>query len=439
VTTEAESSSRRERIAWYFYDWANSAFATTVLVVFLGPYLTTIAKAAADGNGFIYPLGIKLSAGSYFPYVVSTSVFLQVICLPVLGAIADYSNRKKQLLAFFANVGAFATMAMYFLHGTRYLLGGILFVIANLSFGAAKVFYNAFLPEIAPPERRDSVSSIGWAVGYLGGGILLAANLLLLSQASALGISETFAVRISLLSAGIWWAVFTIVPLLYLRTREPAKAVAGGRNYLSAGFKQLVHTLRGTRAFPYTILFLIAYFFYNDGIQTVIALASQFGQEELKLSLSLLTILVLMIQFVAFVGALAFNLVAKAMGTKTALIISLVIWTGVVVYAFGFLETATEFFVLGGVIGIVLGGSQALSRSLYSQMIPKGKESEYFSLYEVSEGGSSWLGPLIFGLGYEYTRSYRISILSLALFFIVGVVLLAAVNLRKATQDVWQK
>ncbi len=426
------ANKRREQLGWYFYDWANSAFSTTVVTVFLGPYLTTVTKAAADANGFVYPLGIKVNAGSFFPYVVSLSVLFQVIFLPIMGAIADYSHRKKQMLALFAYLGAFVTMGMYFLKGTNYLLGGVLFIIANLSFGVSVVFYNAFLPEIADPDERDSVSSMGWAMGYLGDGLLLAMNLLLFYEAGTLGLTTSQAIRINLASAGMWWAIFTLIPLATLRRRQPIKSLPQGENYLSAGFKQLRKTLSKARAYPQTLLFLIAYLFYNDGIQTVIALSSEFGQEELGLPISTLTAVILMVQFVAFLGSILFNYVSKAVGTKRAIMISLLIWTGSLIYAYGFLRTSLHFFILGAVIGMVLGGSQALSRSVFSLMIPKGQEAEYFSLYEVSERGTSWLGPLLFGLALQFTGSYRIAILSLVIFFILGLALLTRVNIRKA-------
>lgn len=428
-------SNRRERVGWYFYDWANSAFYTTVITVFLGPYLTTVTKAAADEGGFVHPLGIKVAAASFFPYAVSFSVLLQVVCLPILGAIADYSERKKQMLGVFAFSGAFSTMGLYLLYGSNYLLGGVLFVIANLSFGASIVFYNAFLPEIAGPDERDSVSSFGWAMGYLGGGLLLAMNLALYSQAAALGLDPGHAVRISLLSAGSWWALFTIIPLVMLKSHRRGRPLPAGEHYLTAGFKQLRHTFSKARKLPHTLLFLLAYLLYNDGIQTVIALSAQFGQEELGVPIGRLTALVLLIQFVAFCGALAFNYLAKLVGTKRALVLSLLIWTGTVLYAYGFLKTQTQFFVLGAVIGIVLGGSQALSRSIFSLMIPAGEEAEYFSLYEVSERGTSWLGPLTFGLGLQYTGSYRIAILSLVIFFALGLIPLLMVNVRKGAID----
>lgn len=429
-------NNRREQVGWYIYDWANSAFYTTVVTVFLGPYLTGIARAAAEslgeGNTFVYPLGIKVFYGSFFPYVVALSVGLQMVFLPILGAIADYSHRKKQMLALFAYIGSFATVGLYFLQGTNYRLGGGLFVLANLSYGASIVFYNAFLPDIASAEDRDRVSSVGWAVGYLGGGLLLALNLYLFSKAESFGLTPGQAVRISLASSGAWWAVFTLIPLSTLRNRLPVKEPPPGQHYIATGFNQLVRTISTARRYPQTLLFLIAYLLYNDAIQAVIALASVFGAEELKLEQSTLVQVILMVQFAAFFGALLFNWVAKATGSKRAIMVSLVIWTGVLVYAYALLQTTLQFFILGAVIAIVLGGSQALSRSVYSLMIPKGQEAEYFSLYEVSDKGTSWLAPLMFGLALQFTGSYRAAILSLVVFFVAGLTLLAKVNVRKA-------
>ena len=364
--------------------------------------------------------------------MVSLSVLLQVIFLPILGAIADYSHRKKQMLALFAYIGALAAMGMYFLQGTNYLLGGLLFLIANLSFGASIVFYNAFLPDIASPDQRDHVSSMGWALGYLGGGLLLAMNLVLFSQSSSFGLSQGDAVRISLASAGLWWAIFTLIPIATLRNRQPVKRLPPGERYVTVGFRQLRQTFSKISSYPQTVLFLIAYLLYNDGIQTVIALSSQFGQEELGLSISTLTTVILMVQFVAFFGAILFGYFAKAVGGKRAILVSLVIWCGTVIYAYGFLRTTAQFFILGAVIALVLGGSQALSRSVFSLMIPKGQEAEYFSLYEVSERGTSWLGPLLFGLALQFTGSYRVAILSLVIFFVLGLLLLPRVDIRKA-------
>ncbi|EFO80138.1 major facilitator superfamily permease [Oscillochloris trichoides DG-6] len=430
------TDDRKEQISWYFYDWANSAFSTTVVTLFLGPYLEGVSKAAADSAGLIYPLGIPIAYGSFFPYIVSLSVLLQVLFLPILGAIADYSNIKKQLLGIFAYIGAFATMGLFFVQGSNYMLGGGLFLIANLAFGAAMVFYNAYLPEIASPDRRDAVSSQGWATGYLGGGLLLVLNLILFLNAKSFGLSEGLAVRICLASAGMWWAIFTIIPMLNLRVRAQRKALPAGQHYVTVGFKQLAHTFSQMRHYPQTLTFLAAYLLYNDGIQAVIALASVFGAAELGIPQTYLIATILMVQFVAFGGALAFGWLARRIGSKLAIMVSLVVWVGAVI--FGYFIPANNvplFFVLGAIIAVVLGGSQAISRSVFSLMIPAGQEAEYFSLYEVSERGTSWLAPLFFGLALQFTGSYRIAIVSLMVFFIAGLIILTRVDVRKAALE----
>jgi MFS transporter, UMF1 family len=439
VEEDAPRSTRRERVGWYFYDWANSAFNTTVVTVFLGPYLGSIARRAAGcepdsdcENGVISPLGIDIAPGSLFPYTVSLSVFLTVFVLPVVGAIADRSPHKKQLLAMFAYIGAGATIGMLFLTGDRYLLGAGLFLVANIAFGASIVVYNSFLPQIAGPDERDTVSSVGWAIGYIGGGTLLAFNVVAVLLGDSLGVSTADVARYSIVSAGLWWAAFTTVPLARLDNRPPTAGEARG-SVLTDGFRQLWRTLRSLKAYPLTLFFLVAYLVYNDGIQTVIALAAVYGTDELKLSDEVLVPTILMVQFLAFVGALALGRLALRIGAWKTVLLSLVMWTGVLMAAYVLpAGQALPFVLLGGGIGIVLGGSQALSRSLFSQLIPKGKEGEYFGLYEISDKGTSWLGPLLFGLAYGATRSYRVAIISLLAFFVIGFVLLLAVPIRRA-------
>ena len=426
--------SHREQVGWYFYDWANSAFSTTVVTLFLGPYLTVLAKAGADGNGYIYPLGLPVDHRSYWGYLVALSVVLQVLVLPVAGAIADFAHNKKFLLGLFAYLGAAATIAMFALTGSRYLLGGGLFVFANLAFGASVVMYNSFLPDIAPAEQRDAVSSKGWGVGYLGGGLLLALNLVLYLKSKALGISEEVAVRLSLASAGAWWAVFTLIPLATLRNRAP-EARPPGRSAVGAGFQQLADTLRDLRRYPRTLTFLLAYLIYNAAIQTVITLASQFGNDELKIPMSTLTIVILMVQFVAFFGSISFNWIAAVLDARRAVMIALVLWTVVLVAMYGWVRTTAQFFVAAAVVGVIMGGSQALSRSIFSVMIPRDKEAEYFGLYEISDKGTSWMCPLFFGLALQFTGSYRAAILSLIIFFILGLAILGRVNVGKAALE----
>jgi UMF1 family MFS transporter len=424
-------STRKERLGWYLYDFAVSGFTTSVITVFIGPYLTNIAQNASV-DGYLYLLGIPIKDASFFTYVISFSVILQVFILPLIGALADYSNIKKELLGFFAYVGAAATIGMYFLEGDRYLLGGILLVISNLAMGASIVVYNAFLSQIAEENERDKVSSIGYSWGYMGGGSLLAIHLVLLMFAEDIGISTGFALRIALMSAGFWWALFTIFPLIRLKKRRPVKSIPDNKNIFSIGFTQFFRTLKEARKYPKTLFFLLTFLLYNDGVQTVILVAAPFGQEALGMDIQTLTIVILMVQFIAFGGAYLFGWLAKVLNTKRALELSLVIWCICILYAYFFLNSEIGFFFLAGGIAIVLGGTQALSRSLFSMLIPDGKEAEYFSLYEISERGTSWIGPLIFGLSLQWFDDYKLAILSLIIFFISGLALLFGFNFKKA-------
>lgn len=426
----------RQRWGWYFYDWANSAFSTTVVTLFFGPYLTTyIARAAADERGFLYPFGIPVESRSYWEYVVAASVLLQALVLPAVGALADCTARKKTWLGVFAYAGAAATTAMYWLEAPSYLKAGFLFLAANLAMGASCVIYNSYLPQIAPPGRRDEVSSKGWGLGYIGGGLLLSLNLALYQSAPAWGLSETMAVRISLGSAGLWWALFTILPMLWLPNPPPERGRRPGEPLLAGSFRQLWRTLAGLRRSPQTLRFLAAYLIYNDAIQAVLALATQFGHDELKIPMSSLTLAILMVQFAAFAGALGFGRLARALTAKRAVMLALAAWTlalGAVYFA---VRSAAEFFALAAAVALIMGGSQALSRSLFSQMIPPGREAEYFSLYELSDKSTSWFGPLLYGLTLQWSGSYRVAALPLAASFLAGLVLLAGVDLRRAAVE----
>jgi len=453
-------NDKREIFGWAMYDWANSAFSTTVVTVFLGPYLQSLAEGTAKAqflmqNGVewdaaIHPpllnylFGIPISPGSLFSYCVSISVLLQVFFLPILGAIADYSHLRKQFMRIFATIGAIATIALFFITGDLWALGGLLLIIANLAFGAAIVFYNAYLPDIASEEERDRVSSYGWAMGYLGGGLLLLLNLIFYQLHETLGVPTGLAVRINLASAGLWWIGFSLITWSRLRTRRASRPLPTGESYFSVGFKQLGNTIRELKNFPETLKYLLAYFLYNDGIQTVISQAAVFAAASVAVGgigadTGTLTMVILMIQFVAFGGALFWGKLASWVGAKRSILISLFIWSSVVIYIYFGLRGEsrfTEFWIVGAIIAIVLGGSQAISRSLFAQMIPKGKEAEFYSFYEISERGTSWIGPAIFGLVNQFFGNMRPAILSVIFFFIAGLIILPFVNVNKAIADV---
>ncbi|MCA0330132.1 MAG: MFS transporter [Actinobacteria bacterium] len=428
----------REQRGWYWYDFANSAFVTTTATVLAGPYLTAVAKTAACGTSEgdcaipLRILGIDVSAGSLYFYAITLTTILSAFVLPVVGAIADRSARKKRLLAGFAWAGSFFAALLFFVTGGNWQLGVVAMMTASLCLGASLVVYDAILIEIATPDERDRVSSRGWAFGYVGGAVLLIVNFGVLFVMEDQGV----AARVCMLSAAIWWAGFTFVPFLRLRNRPPVNVEPLTGGTLGRSFTQLWHTLKHARAFPMTLLFLVAYLFFNDGVQTVIYASSVYGAEELGFENQSLFLAILVVQIVAIFGALLLGRLAYRHGAKRVILGSIVAWVFVIIG--GFLLPAGSlgmFLALAAAIGLVLGGTQALSRSLYSQLIPRGREAEYFSLYQAMERGTSWLGTLAFGIAHQVTGSYRVAIILLIVFFVVGGLILTRVDVRRGIAD----
>ena len=435
MTTDGFLTKKSVRRSWYLYDWANSAFSTTVISLFIGPYLTSVAESGADASGMISLWGLDMRPGSLYPYAVSFSVFAQVFLLPIVGGIADRIKSRNGLLAVFAYIGSISTMFLYFVKDGRYALGAFLLIVANISFGAALVVANSYLQDLAAPDKRDTISSRGWAFGYAGGGLLLLLNLVLYAGYESFGVTQGEAVRISLMSAGVWWAIFTIITVRGLRTlNRPVGAV--GSQALTVGFKELKVTLKDVRKYPETLKFLIAYLFYNDGIQTVIAISGTYAILELKLTEISLVFAILIVQITALIGALLLGRLSNSIGAKKVILLTLVIWTVMVIVTYALpAGQQNPYLVIAAGIGFVLGGSQALSRSLYSQVIPRSSEAQYFSFYEISERGTSWLGTFAFGVAFGLTGSYRQSVLLIIAFFIVGGLLLLRVNIRQAITE----
>ncbi|MEM7272361.1 MAG: MFS transporter [Actinomycetota bacterium] len=426
------SAGDREIFGWQMYDWAWSAFSTTVTTALLGPYLLELAEDA--GGVAVGP--ITVAPASFFPFAVSASALVQVLILPLVGAVADHTDHKKRLMLAMAYAASGATAALVLVTGSTIVLGGILFVVASVGFGAAGVVYNSYLPEIAPPERRDRVSSGGFAYGYAGGGLWLAINFAMI----ALMEDTALAVRLSLGGTGLWAGCFLLAfTHRHLRPRPASRARPPGRSWTGFAFRSVVTTARTMRRrHPETFRYLLAYLVFNDGILTVIAVSTSFAADELDAEAETLLALVLLIQFVAVPGAVGFGRLAERYGAKSSLTANLVVWTGLVVYAYLELDSVTKLWVMGTILAFVLGGSQAISRSLYSQMIPDEAEAEYFGFYEIASRGTSWIGPAAFGIVNQLTGSQRQAILSLILFFVVGIALLVRVDVRRAMLDVGQ-
>jgi UMF1 family MFS transporter len=332
----------------------------------------------------------------------------------------------------YAWAGSVFAAGMFLVTGSDWQLGALLLFGANIMLGASLVVYDAILVDISVEEERDRVSSRGWALGYLGGGLLLAVNLAVVTLHDSLGMSTSLAVRISMLSAAIWWAVFTLIPYRGIRDRAPLGRVPEKGSLVRQSFGQLASTLRDMRNYPMTLTFLLAYLFYNDGIQTVIVSSSVYGEKQLGFETSVLIATILLVQFVAFGGALLFGRLAERFGSRRIILAGLGVWMLVVTTGY-FLpaKNVALFLALAVGIGLVLGGTQALSRSFFSLLIPRGREAEYFSLYQACERGTSWLGTLVFGVVHQLTDSYRPAIFALIAFFVVGGILLARVDPRR--------
>jgi UMF1 family MFS transporter len=445
VSNETKND-RREIFGWMMYDWANSAYYTTVIGVLIAPYLTRLAQGHVGENGVVFDLGFigAITAKSLTSATTVIGVLIQAFLMILLSAIADYSNLKKTFMMILCYTGVAAGCLMFFIDGDNYLTGCGLLIIANVCIGASLVFYNAYLTEITTEDQRDKVSAKGYAYGYIGGSIMLLVNLLLLKYADAIGISTSLAIRICLITAALWWGGFSLITFARLKRRGVKREIPEGKNIFSVAFAEIAQTLREFFHLRLTLLFLVAYLFYNDGIQTVIYQASVFVEQELFIAKGLpsdpifLVLLFLETQIVAFIGALFWERVSRRIGAKNTILVSLAWWAGIVVFAYGFLNDKSQAWYLGAAIGFVLGGTQSLSRSLYSQMIPKGREASFFSFYEISEKGTSWMGLLIFSVVVASTNSYRHAILALIFFFVVGGLLLAFNPIQKAIQEAGQ-
>ena len=417
---------------WAVYDWANSAYITTIAVAILPMYF---AGVIVPEEGF--KIGNTVfAAETLWGFMVSAAAFIVFVMAPVLGAIADFYSAKKRFLFSFCYVGVVCAALIPLCGSGDVWPAIILFVLSQAGFVGANVFYDAFLPQIAEPSQQDKISSKGYSYGYAGGGLQFACALVLIALHDSFGLTASDAARIGMLSAAIWWGGFALVSARYLREPKIDRELvdrSAKKNPVFLGFSRVWKTMLQVRKLKQLLLFLIAFLVYNEGIQTVIQMATMYGKQELKLGSTALMITLLLVQIVGIFGALLFSWVASKTTTKKAVMLTLVVWSGVVIYAY-FIHTASEYFILGCVVGLVLGGSQAISRSFYSSMIPEDSPAEFFGFYSVVNKFSAVWGPFIFALIRHWTGSSRNAILSVIVFFIAGIVLLAFVNEEKARE-----
>jgi MFS transporter, UMF1 family len=442
-----DAARRRAVSGFTLYDVANSAFVTTVVTAIGGPFLTALAEAAAGDDGRIGVLGLSPRAGAVYAYAVSASVLLQVLALPLLGALADRPAAKRRVLVASTWLGAVATLVIATATGP--LVGLAAFVVANVAFGAAILVYNAYLADVAEPLDRHRVSARGFAFGYAGGGFVLALSLALLAVAGPLGLAQGTAVRVAIALSGLWWLGLGLVAVGRLdaaRLLPGAPDPAAWREPLLLEVRgslfQLRGSLRALRRLPGTLRFLVAFLLFNDAIQAVVALSAVVLTQELFVARGqdaddatpFLLQLILLIQVVAIAGATVCGRLADRFGGKRTLLGTLALWIGVVLYAVLALQTTTEAYLMGVVIALVLGGSQSVARSLFSQMVPDERQSSFFGFYELAERGTAWVGTLVFAVVLDVTGSYRGALLSLLALFLSGGLLLAATDTDAAVE-----
>jgi UMF1 family MFS transporter len=430
------SVQKREIFGWAMYDFANSAFATTILAVIFNQYFATVVAGGARG---VKLFGFQLHGASFFTFTVSISMALSALFSPFLGAVADAFGSKKRFLMTFCFAGVLFSGLLYFVHEGDYWMGAIFFIIANIGFAEGNVFYNSFLPEISTEQNIGRISGLGWALGYIGGGALLAINLIMLKYPEWIGFpSGYFSVQDCFLSVAFWWLLFALPIFLFLKERTKRSASTFQGDYFKEGYRRLQHTFRRIKTFRELTKFLVAFLIYNDGIETVIVMASIFGADVLGMETGEIILFFLMIQGIAFFGSMIFGFLADAIGNKRTVMISLGIWALIVLWAFrlGILwDPKTEFWILGVLAALVMGGSQAASRSLQGIFTPDANSAEFFAFFGVSGKFASIFGPLIYGILIAITGSVQSGILSVLLFFIAGMVILWTVNEKKGMEE----
>lgn len=412
-----EKQHKRAIFGWTMYDWANSVFATTIMAAVLPVYYASVAINRPDQPEM---------ATAYWAYTTTIALLLVSLLGPILGSMADFMGGKKRFLSLFVVIGAIGTALLYFVGPGDWMLASGFFIIGSIGFSGSLVFYDSLLPHVARPEEMDKVSSRGYAMGYLGGGLLLAVNLAMIMLAPD-DLTQLMT-RISFLTVAVWWMVFTIP--LWKFVKEPKRSLmegeGGHENPVVAAIHRLGKTFASIRQYKELLKFILAFWLYNNGIGTIIYMASIYGT-ELQFGKTTIIGTLLMVQFVAIPFALLFGWMGNKLGTKKSILISLGIYACIAVGGY-FMQQEIHFWMLGFAVAMVQGGSQALSRSLFGRMMPKSKSAEFYSFFAVSEKIAGTVGPLVFGLATQIFGGGRMGIISLVIFFILGGLLLTRVD-----------
>ena len=399
------------------YDWANSAFATTIMAAVLPTFYSEVAGANLK----------PVQASSYWGYTNTIAMLLVAVAAPILGAMADHSGARKRFLSGFASLGILFTALLVLVSTGDWLMASLFYILGRVGFAGANIFYDSLLPHVARPDEIDQVSTKGYALGYLGGGLLLVVNLAWILKPELFGLSGAeSASRLSFLSVAVWWVLFSTP--LFRHVPEPPFIREQGEsaNPIRAGFQRLGRTFRGIRRYQELFKFLIAFWLYNDGIGTIIIMAAIFGA-EIGIGTTSLIGAILAVQFLGIPFSFAFGWLARRFGTKRSILLALGVYTVIAIGGY-FMQTGLHFWILAFLVATVQGGSQALSRSLFGRMAPKAKTAEFFGFYDVSSKFAGIVGPALFGLVGQLTGSSRLSIVSLVVFFVVGGLLLTRVN-----------
>jgi len=412
-----EKDRRKLILSWCLYDWANSAFAATIMAAVLPVFYSSIAGANLS----------KTMASSYWGYTNTIAMLIVASTAPILGALADHSGTKKRFLALFAGMGAVSTAMLVFVGRGDWFLASLLYIIGMVGFSGGNNFYDSLLPHVAGEKDIDRISSYGYALGYLGGGILLAFNLAMILKPHWFGIPDAeWGTRCSFLTVGAWWIIFSI-PILKNVPEPPIVPIMGESTHpLRASIQRLSQTFHNLRQYQEAFKFLIAFWLYNDGIGTIISMAVIFGA-EINIPQAHLIGSILAVQFIGIPFSILFGRLAGWMGTKRAIFLGLAVYTGISLGGY-FIQTPLHFWILAVLVGFVQGGTQALSRSLFGTLIPKSRSAEFFSFLDVSSKFAGIIGPFVFGIVGQMTGSSRLSVVALVVFFIGGGALLLTVN-----------